>query len=99
MALPGTGLPLGVAADTAYEPTSLELEPGDVLVLHSDGLIDVRDRQHCRFGAERVVQTLSGAASIASLAGETLLDAVMTHSEGVALFDDLTIVCIGREAT
>jgi serine phosphatase RsbU (regulator of sigma subunit) len=96
--IPGSGLPLGIAADTAYAPTSLNLEPGDVLVLHSDGLIDARDRHRCRFGAERVVQTLSRAPAVASLAGEALLEAVMLHSEGMAPFDDLTIVCIGRDA-
>jgi hypothetical protein len=28
-----------------------------------------------------------------------LLEAVMLHTDGVALFDDLTVVCIGREST
>jgi serine phosphatase RsbU (regulator of sigma subunit) len=96
--LPGFGLPLGVRADGAYCPTSLELGPGDVLVLHSDGLKDARDRQRKPFGAKRVVQTLSRAPAVASLAGEALLEGVARHSQGVAPFDDLTIVCIGRDS-
>jgi serine phosphatase RsbU (regulator of sigma subunit) len=97
--LPGSGLPLGVLANAAYSPTSLDLDPGDVLVLHSDGLPDALDRHRCKFGAERVVQTLSRAPQLATLAGEALLEAVMRHSEGIAPFDDLTIVCIGRDST
>jgi phosphoserine phosphatase RsbU/P len=97
--MPGSGLPLGIAADAVYAPASVALEPGDVLVLHSDGLNDAHNRQRSKFGAERVAQTLSRAPAVASLAGETLLEAVMLHSEGVAPFDDLTIVCIGRDST
>ena len=97
--VPGSGLALGIDADTVYSPTALDLEPGDVLVLHSDGLIDARDRQQRRFGIERVVQTLSRARATASLAGEALLEAVTLHSDGVAPFDDLTIVCIERDST
>jgi len=96
--LPGSGLPLGVVADQAYSPTSLELEPGDVLVLNSDGLKDAQDRNRRSFGAKRIVQTLSDAPAVASLAGEALLEAVTLYSEGSAPFDDLTIVCIGRDS-
>jgi serine phosphatase RsbU (regulator of sigma subunit) len=97
--LPGSGLALGIDADTAYAPTSLDLKPGDVLLLHSDGLIDARDRQQRRFGAEGVIQSLSGAPAAAALAGESLLEAVTQYAEGLAPFDDLTIVCIGRDST
>ncbi len=97
--LPGSGLPLGVVADEAYSPTSLEIEPGDVVVLNSDGLKGAQDRQGRSFGARRVLETLSRAPAVASLAGEALLDAVTLHSEGVAPFDDLTIVCIGRDSS
>jgi serine phosphatase RsbU (regulator of sigma subunit) len=96
--LPGSGMPLGIIADAVYAPTSLTLEPGELLVLHSDGLDDACDRHRKRFGAEQVVKTLSDAPASASLAGEALLEAVMRHASGIAPFDDLTIVCLGREA-
>ncbi len=69
-----------------------------MVVLHSDGLDDARDRQQRRFGPERVGRTLSAAPVGASLAGEALLQAVMRHADGAAAFDDLTIVCFGRES-
>jgi serine phosphatase RsbU (regulator of sigma subunit) len=97
--LSGAGLPLGVVADSVYEPTSIDLEPGEILVFHSDGLTDARDPEGESFGMDRVVQTLSDAPACASAAGEALLQAVMRHSEGTAPFDDLTIVCFGRETT
>jgi serine phosphatase RsbU (regulator of sigma subunit) len=97
--LPGSGLPLGVVADEVYASMPLTLKPGELLVLHSDGLSDAGNPQQKRFGPERVAQTLSGAPANASLAGEALLEAVMRHAAGAAPFDDLTIVCLGREAS
>ena len=95
--LPGSGMPLGIDSVEAYSATTLELEPGDVLVLHSDGLIDARDRNRSRFGMERLTRTVSEIAGGAPLVGEALLEAVAKHSDGVAPFDDLTVVCLGRE--
>jgi serine phosphatase RsbU (regulator of sigma subunit) len=70
-----------------------------VMVLHSDGLVDARNREGSRFRIERVLQTLSDAPGIASLASEALLESVTLHSQGVALFDNLTVVCVGRDST
>ena len=95
----GAGMPLGIDSDCIYESTVIELLPGEVVVFHTDGLIDARDRQGSRFGIDRAMQALSAAPALASLAGEALLEVVMRHSEGVAPFDDLTLVCIGRETT
>jgi phosphoserine phosphatase RsbU/P len=97
--LPGSGLPLGVLDDAVYSPTSIDLEPGDMVVLHSDGLTESQDREWRLFGAERVVQTLCGAPAGVSLAGEALLEAVMQHADRRTPFDDLTIVCFGRESS
>jgi serine phosphatase RsbU (regulator of sigma subunit) len=97
--LPESGLPLGVVSNAVYAPTSIDLEPGDMVVLLSDGVNDSRDRKRDPLGAERVVQTLSDAPAGTSAAGEALLQAVMHHSDGIAPFDDLTIVCFGRETT
>lgn len=95
--IPGGGYPLGVLANTTYSPTTVQLEPGDVVVLHSDGLNDSHDSRHQRFGAERVLQTLAAAGEGVETAGEALLQAVAQHADTRAPFDDLTIVCFGRE--
>jgi serine phosphatase RsbU (regulator of sigma subunit) len=61
-------------------------------------LHDACDRQRKRFGAEHVAMALSHAPASAPLAGEALLEAVMRHAAGVAPFDDLTLVCLSRDA-
>ncbi len=95
--LPGSGLPLGVLPTATYTPTSIDIRPGEVLVLQSDGLTDAQNPQMQRFGAERVERTLSKAKGGASVAGEALLEAVVHHAGRREPFDDLTIVCLSRE--
>jgi serine phosphatase RsbU (regulator of sigma subunit) len=48
-----SGLPLGLAADAEYAETTLQLVPGDMLTLLSDGVVEAMNEQHQLFGFER----------------------------------------------
>jgi sigma-B regulation protein RsbU (phosphoserine phosphatase) len=48
------GLPLGVAEDAEYEKGLVDLRPGDVLLLSSDGVSDASDFNGVKFGRQRV---------------------------------------------
>jgi PAS domain S-box-containing protein len=52
---------LGAYTDARWEPLSLSVRPGDVLVLYSDGLLDATGAED-RFGVERLRQALTGAS-------------------------------------
>ncbi len=95
--LPESGMPVGVEPDTAYRQTIRTLQPGELIVLHSDGLGDALNVAGKRFGLDAVAATLSKAPPGASAAGDALLEAVTEHAKGRNPFDDLTIVCIGRD--
>jgi serine phosphatase RsbU (regulator of sigma subunit) len=85
-------LPLGVMADAAYEEGHVVLEPGDTLMLYSDGLPDARPDLTLDMGevaaqvmAIRDVQEkLDHLVALAVEAKETRPD-------------DLTVVVVGRE--
>jgi serine phosphatase RsbU (regulator of sigma subunit)/PAS domain-containing protein len=55
----GGGLPLGLFDD--FEPAieSLDLDEGDTLILHSDGVLDACDIARERFGHERLIEVLA----------------------------------------
>jgi GAF domain-containing protein len=55
------GLPLGVMEDQTYTWTELELERGDLVFAHTDGLIEAR-RAGEMYGAERLARFVAGAA-------------------------------------
>ena len=54
------GLPLGIKVDAAYETASLELQPGDALILFTDGVIEAFNESGEEFGNERWLATIRG---------------------------------------
>jgi serine phosphatase RsbU (regulator of sigma subunit) len=91
-----SGLPLAIQEDWAYEATEICLEPGDVVVLYTDGVTDALSPDGRRFGEARIHPILAKAAPRASAAGEAIMQAVHQHFAGRAQFDDITVVALGR---
>jgi phosphoserine phosphatase RsbU/P len=84
------GLPLGVLSDEQYAEGTVEFEPGDLLVVYSDGLTDARPEL-------RDKDALAGLLKSGGTAGEIaqMLSDRATAAEG-PLPDDLTIVALRR---
>ena len=91
------GLPLGMVEGCVYDSCQISLQPGDNLLLISDGVPDALDARNNAFsakGVQRVVQQ-AGAVSAAVL-GERIVKAVQQHAANRDPFDDVTLVCLGR---
>jgi serine phosphatase RsbU (regulator of sigma subunit) len=91
-----TSTPLGINADEAFQSVSVSLEPGDVVILYSDGVSDALDRRGRRFSDQRLRDELARAPQSVPAVGEAILAAVRDHASGRPQFDDITIVCFGR---
>jgi sigma-B regulation protein RsbU (phosphoserine phosphatase) len=52
------GIPLGLFPDSRYEETDLQLQPGDVLVFYSDGVVEMRNDSGDEFGLKRLAETI-----------------------------------------
>ncbi len=96
--LESTGLPLGVL-DKASCPLGPELimEPGDLIVLGTDGLVEAMDEQDNQFGIHRIRQL------VARMAGLPLPELVRNIGREVELHyvgdsppDDLTLLALRR---
>lgn len=88
------GTVLGLFRDSEYEDVALQLEPGDVLVAFTDGLIEARSsRADEEFGEERVVQSLREAAHLPAASIEQhVLETVRRWTADAEQEDDLTLV-------
>jgi sigma-B regulation protein RsbU (phosphoserine phosphatase) len=56
------GVPLGLFAETEYEEIVVDLQPGDVVVCASDGILESEDSERQEFGAERLHALLGGVS-------------------------------------
>jgi phosphoserine phosphatase RsbU/P len=99
-------MPFGRIASLApqtAEPAEELLEPGDQLLLHSDGVVEARDTDGAEFGVDRLVELAEHAAADQLPAPETLrrlVHAVRRHRGG-PLQDDATLMLVewsGRAA-
>lgn len=94
--LPPVALPLGIKPDAQYREQSLELQPGDLLVLYSDGLSEAMHGEE-EFGDERVREQVSTAGGLtAGQLGRRILDAVDTFTGDVRPHDDLSLAVLRR---
>jgi serine phosphatase RsbU (regulator of sigma subunit)/pSer/pThr/pTyr-binding forkhead associated (FHA) protein len=88
--------PLGVTHDSVYTASSASLEPGDLVVLYTDGLIEALDVTEHDFGLARLMQTLQSVPRGVATAGREIIRAVRQHSAGCPQSDDITLLCFQR---
>ena len=92
------GAPLGTA-DPAIGTARVLLGPGDVLLVHSDGLVDRIGRDGARFGERRLRKLLAdserGDDGLPGLLTR-MEDAIGAFADGADADDDLTIVLCER---
>ncbi|MET0190256.1 MAG: GAF domain-containing SpoIIE family protein phosphatase [Pseudonocardia sediminis] len=94
--LGGGGLVLGIGAESVIATESLDLYPGDSLVLHTDGVCEARPPDgHVQFEEAGVADTLARARPGLSAAAITdaLVDAAVAHSGGT-VGDDTGVVVV-----
>ncbi len=98
IALDDAGLVLGMLEESAYENVSVPLEPGEALVIYSDGIIDATNAQDVEFGKDRLLELLAGLRGApADVLLERIVGEVRRHSGEAPQTDDMTVVVVRRK--
>jgi serine phosphatase RsbU (regulator of sigma subunit)/anti-sigma regulatory factor (Ser/Thr protein kinase) len=90
------GMPLGLMTGMAYEEKQLVLQPGDSLLLHSDGIVEAHNPAREMYGFPRLM-----AAVAAFPGGAEMIDCVLTDVRShtgpdAEQEDDITMVTVQR---
>lgn len=98
------GLLLGMVGDMIYQQDTVELAPGEVIVLYTDGITEAvlpgadEEDPEAMFGEERLCEVIRRSSHLpASGIQDAILAAVADHTRGVAQSDDITLVVIRRQ--
>jgi phosphoserine phosphatase RsbU/P len=88
--------PVGLVPEAEYTTVCLKLEPGDTLVLFSDGVTEAMDPAEQLFGVPRLKEVLMGSATQTPLdeLQTKVLDAVENFARGASQADDLTLLLV-----
>jgi phosphoserine phosphatase RsbU/P len=92
-----TGLPLGMFSSSRYTIRRVRLEPGDCLLLFTDGISEARSQEGREYGVaqlSRIAGELHGSVAREFLAG--CLKDVRRHSSGARQADDQTLMVLHR---
>jgi serine phosphatase RsbU (regulator of sigma subunit) len=87
-------LPLGVDPETIYRVQPLQLEPGDRLVLLSDGVLEAAPEGGAAYGASRLAEVLRASREVAPYEVARLVVGEVIARRAGDLADDLTVVCL-----
>jgi len=89
------GMAIGLWETIKLDERTVQLAPGDTLLMYTDGLTDCRDPGGELFGLERIKQTLTGLAGHAADEICDQLVATLKHYQnGAKQDDDVTLVAV-----
>ncbi len=92
-----SGLPIGVSCEFEYEQFSMDVRPGDLLAIYTDGISEAVDSNGELFGNQRVLGLLNERPwADGAEFGESLIQVVRQFMVGNRQEDDICLVCVSR---
>jgi sigma-B regulation protein RsbU (phosphoserine phosphatase) len=90
------GLPLGVQPDAQYQSATVTLQPGDWLVIFTDGLVEATNGRDEEYGEQRVISVLNSAYSETAerLISRIMVDLDIFVGNNLPLADDVTCMLV-----
>jgi serine phosphatase RsbU (regulator of sigma subunit) len=93
--IPATAPPVGLLEDARFEVDEGRLEPGDRLVLYSDGVTEAHNEGGEFYGSERLMELVrANADRPCTLLHDAILQDVNRFTGGAEQADDLTLLVI-----
>ena len=91
------GVPIGILDDFEYELASIEITPGDRLILYTDGINEAPAKDGSMFGISRLQDVVAEGKGGLEAAGDTIVSEVREFTAGTAQADDMCLVILGRK--
>jgi phosphoserine phosphatase RsbU/P len=96
----GHGEPLGIIPHPTIDEQTVELCPGDTLLIFSDGITDAFDEKGVAFGVDRLREALDSYCNEPPQeVCDRLIDSVMEYQYPMDQHDDVTVVTIRASST
>ena len=97
-ALTPTGMPIGIDEDATWTQAMIQIEPGDVLMLYTDGIPDAQNMEGTFFSERSLIEMaepwLDSSSQDIQIA---VVEAVQEFTRGASQFDDITLLVLKRD--
>jgi serine phosphatase RsbU (regulator of sigma subunit)/pSer/pThr/pTyr-binding forkhead associated (FHA) protein len=92
--------PVGLVQEAEYITARVKLEPGDTLILFSDGVTEAMDPGDELYGVPRLREVLTGQSDCAlDKLQKSILESVENFAKGAHQADDLTLLIVRYRST
>ena len=91
------GIPIGVLQDYQWKCHEFKVEPGDVLFVYTDVVLETRNPEEQEFGSEKLFETLQKAPECPHQLVNFVEQCLIDFSETSTFNDDLTLCAIKIE--
>lgn len=93
-----TGPAVGLLPDMEFKLEQTFLNPGDALLLYTDGVTDALNSKNDQFSEERLIATAIKSSESAQTQLTDIVSAVDEHIADHEQFDDITLLAVHRKA-
>ena len=98
--LPGRGIALGIIGDTDWGHTTVQIAPGAMLLLYTDGVLDAQSPHKERFGNEQMLEIAqANLGRTAQNLQDDLLGSLQHFIGDEPQFDDITLMTVMRRSS
>jgi serine phosphatase RsbU (regulator of sigma subunit) len=91
------GLPLGVAEGVSFDVITRKIEPGETVVIYTDGVSEAMNPKNDLYSVDRLREFIIRNKPVPSDLGKAILADVKKHAAGRSQSDDITLMCFGRK--
>lgn len=91
-----TGPAVGMLPNMDFKIEEVRLDPGDSLLLYTDGITDARSPTEEQFAELRLIESATSPAPSAQARIENVMSALDRHSAGREQYDDVTLLAVQR---
>ena len=93
------GMPIGIMEAVEYSQARVKLEPGDMIIMYTDGISEMRNSEKEEYGLERINQMVLDKHN---LSAEEFVEQLVTDVDKfkgeMSAHDDMTVLVFKREA-
>jgi phosphoserine phosphatase RsbU/P len=87
--------PVGLVPEAEYTAACVKLEPGDTVILFSDGVTEAMDPEEQLYGVPRLREALTGTVDLPlEQLQKRILESVETFTRGARQADDVTLLLV-----
>ncbi len=90
-------LVLGGSKKTRYQEVPIHLNPGDRLLLYTDGVTEAMNPAHEQYGEERLKNTMNASNGTPNDLIQNICEEVTSHANGTPQSDDITMLLLERK--